>query len=62
MGLGENNVREGTGEGSREGHTKVEEEQLLRVFETIVPSHDEQETPDLRRGMREPLVLPFRLD
>ena len=25
-------------------------------------SHNEQEAPDLRRGMREPLVLSFRLD
>jgi len=45
-----------------EGRTKVKEEQLLRVFEAIVSSHDEQETPDLRRGMREPLVLSFRLN
>jgi hypothetical protein len=55
-------IGEETGEVGGEGRTKVEEEQFLRVFETIVSSHDEQETPDLRRSMREPLVLSFRLD
>lgn len=45
-----------------EGRTEVEEEQLLRIFKAIMSSHNEQEAPDLGRGMREPLVLSFRLD